>query len=361
MRARRVAAVAALLALGLGLGGCAGAEAPEPEPTETAAQSPEAPAEEPSEEPSEEPIPPPDPVTVRIGSLTGPTTMGLVSLMADADAGTARHDYQVTVMGTADELVPKLVQGELDVALVPANLAAVLHHRTRSDDGPGVQVAAINTLGVLEVVETGETIHSMSDLAGRTVYSMGKGTTPEYVLNHLLRANGLEPGTDVTVEFRSEATEVAALLASEPDAVGVLPQPFVTALQAQNPATRSALSLTEEWAAVTPDSQLVTGVLVVRHEFAQEQPGVFADLLADYAASIAFTNEHPQEAGELIAAVGIVPAAPIATAAIPRCNIVFIDGEELRTTLTGYLEVLAAADPQAVGGSVPGDDFFWAP
>ena len=343
VRARRGRSpvVVALLALGLALGGCAG-------PAVDAADA------------AGETAPPADPVAVRIGSLTGPTTMGLVSLMADAEAGTARHDYQVQVMGTADELVPQLVQGELDVALVPANLAAVLHHRT-SESGAGIQVAAINTLGALEIVETGDTVHTMADLAGRTVYSMGKGTTPEYVLNHLLRANGLEPGVDVTVEFRSEAAEVAALLAAEPGAVGVLPQPFITALQAQNPAARSALSLTEEWAAVSPDSQLVTGVLVVRPAFAQEHPEAFADLLADYADSIAFTNDNPQEAGELIAAAGIVPAAPIAAAAIPRCNIVFIDGDELRTTLTGYLEVLAAADPAAVGGSVPGDDFFWAP
>lgn len=347
MRRGRVAALA--LALALGLGGCAAASGDAgPEPVASGTGS------------SAEDVAPPD-VAVRIGSLTGPTTMGLVALMADAAAGDARHDYRVEVFGTADEVVPKLVQGELDVALVPANLAAVLHHRTATDAGPGVQVAAINTLGVLEVVEAGDTIATMADLAGRTVYSMGKGTTPEYVLGHLLRANGLEPGVDVTVEYRSEAAEVAALLASEPGAVGVLPQPFVTALQAQNPGVRSALSLTEEWAAVSPDSALVTGVMVVRADFAAAHPALLADLLADYEASVAFTDGNPQEAGELIAAAGIVPSAQVAAAAIPRCNLVIITGEEMRTLLGGYLEVLAAADPAAVGGSVPGDDFYYTP
>ena len=333
MRRGRVAALG--LALGLALGGCAAA--------------------------SGDAGPASGPVAVRIGSLTGPTTMGLVSLKAEADGGTARHDYRVEVFGTADEVVPKLVQGDLDVALIPANLAAVLSHRTATDAGPGIQVAAITTLGVLEVVEAGDTITSMADLAGRTVYSMGKGTTPEYVLGHLLRANGLEPGVDVAVEYRSEAAEVAALLADEPGAVGVLPQPFVTALKAQDPGVRSALSLTAQWAAVSPDSALVTAVAVVRADFAVANPEVLADLLADLEASIDFTNTHPQEAGELIAAAGIVPAAGVATAAIPSCNLVFIDGAEMRDLLGGYLAVLAAADPAAVGGSVPGDDFYLAP
>ena len=338
MRRGRAAVLA--LALGLALGGCtAAAQEAAPAPRVAVAAD----------------------VPVRIGSLTGPTTMGLVSLKAEADAGTARHDYRVEVYGTADEVVPKLVQGDLDVAVIPANLAAVLSHRTGTDAGPGIQVAAITTLGVLEVVEAGDTITSMADLAGRTVYSMGKGTTPEYVLGHLLRANRLEPGVDVTVEYRSEAAEVAALLAGEPGAVGVLPQPFVTALRAQNPDVRSALSLTEEWAAVSPDSALVTAVAVVRADFAAANPELVADFLADLEASIAFTNAHPAEAGELIAAAGIVPAAPIAEAAIPSCNLVFVDGQEMRDLLGGYLAVLAAADPAAGGGSVPDDGFYLAP
>lgn len=312
----------------------------------------------PTPPPAAEDIPPADPTTVRIASLRGPTTMGLVGLMADAEAGEATHDYQVSMYGTADEVVPLLVQGEVDAALIPANLAAVLHNRTLTDDGAQIQVAAINTLGVLEIVETGEEISSIADLAGRTIYSTGKGTTPEFVLNHLLTANGLDPATDVTIEYRSEATEVAALLESRPDAVGVLPQPYITVLKTQNPDVRTALSFTDEWAAVNPDSALVTGVVVVRTEFAQENPGVLADFLADYRASTEFTNGEPGAAAELIAEAGIVPAAPVAEAAIPSCNITYVDGEQMQAMLSGYLQVLFDADPAAVGGTMPGDDFY---
>lgn len=301
----------------------------------------------------------PDPVTVRIGSLKGPTTMGLVGLMDQADQGLTVHDYVVDVYGTPDQVVPLMVQGELDIALVPANLAAVLYQRTAGTDAQ-IQVLAINTLGVLNVVEAGDTIDSMEDLRGRTIYSTGKGTTPEHVLNYLLGEHGLTPGVDVTVEFKSEATEVAAVLAAQPGAVGVLPQPYVTVVMGANPDVRVALDLTEQWDAVAADSQLVTGVVVARAAFVAEHPSVVAQFLADYRASTEFVNANPAAAAPFIVAAGIAPNDAVAEAAIPRCNIVFIDGAELRQVLDGYLGVLFAADPDSVGGSVPGDDFYYS-
>ncbi|PKQ27299.1 MAG: sulfonate/nitrate/taurine transporter substrate-binding protein [Actinobacteria bacterium HGW-Actinobacteria-4] len=299
------------------------------------------------------------PQTVRIGSLKGPTTMGLVGLMDQADRGLAVHDYEVEVYGTADQVVPLMVQGNLDIALIPANLAAVLYQRTVGTDAQ-IEVLAINTLGVLTIVETGEAINSMEDLRGRTIYSTGKGTTPEHVLNYLLSENGLTPGVDVTVEFKSEATEVAAVLAADPAAIGVLPQPYVTVLMGANPDVRVALDLTEEWDAVATDSQLVTGVVVVRRAFAAEHPAVVTQFLADYRASTEFVNTLPTNAAPLIVAVGIAPNAAIAETAIPACNIVYIDGAQMRRMLEGYLGVLHAADPESVGGSVPGDDFYYS-
>jgi NitT/TauT family transport system substrate-binding protein len=298
------------------------------------------------------------PVTVNIASLKGPTTMGLVKLMDDAAKGVAAEDYQVSVHGTPDEIVPQIVQGNLDIALVPANLAAVLYNKTKDTDA-AIQVMAINTLGVLYVVESGDTIHSIADLEGRTIYSTGKGASPEYVLNYLLTENGLAPGVDVTVEYKSEATEVTAALAAEPGAVGVLPQPYVSIVEAKDPAVRTALDLTEEWAKVNADSQLVTGVVVIRTAFAIEHPDAVAQFVADYQVSTEFTNDSPADAAPLIVAAGIVPSPEVAAAAIPFCNIVDITGAEMKTTLSGYLSVLFGADPASVGGSLPGDDFYF--
>ncbi len=347
-RTARALAATAAVALAALLPGCSSSTEPDPTPSATAAQE--------SPEPS---VPAEEPTTVRVASLKGPTTMGLVDLMRDAAAGETEQDYEVTMYGTPDEVVPLVGQGAVDVALIPANLAAVLYNRTLTDDGPAVQVAAINTLGVLGILENGDTVDSIDDLAGRTVYASGKGASPEYVLNYLLEANGVDPAGDLTIEWRSEHTEVAAVLASTPGAVGMLPQPFATVVTTQNPAVQPALDLTQEWDAVVDDgSQLVTGVVVVRTAFAQEHPQALAAFLADYEASTTFTNENPEEAATLIAEAGIVPAAPIAQAAIPGSHITFIDGAELRSTFAGYLQVLFDADPAAVGGTMPGDDFY---
>lgn len=337
----RAASLTATVLLGLAtLSGCA-AEPVEPATTGASPVAVEAEPEAPD-------------VTVRVASLKGPTTMGLVGLMRDDEEGTAAQDYELTMYGAPDEIVPLLTKGEVDAALIPANLAAVLHAKTSG----GVRVAAITTLGMLEVLEQGDTIHSVADLAGRTVYSTGKGASPEHVLNHLLTRNGLDPATDVRVEYRSEATEVAALLAADPQAVGILPQPYVTALKAQQPQVRTALRLAQEWTAVSPDSQMVTGVVVVRTAFAQEHPEAVEVFLTELEASTDLTNSDPAQVAPLIVEAGIVPSAAVAEAAVPACNITFIDGAEMTTALGGYLAVLAEADPASVGGSVPGDDFY---
>ena len=292
---------------------------------------------------------------MRIAGLKGPTTMGMVQLMEQARQGQTNYDYQVEMYGTADEIVPKIVSGEIDAAAIPANLASVLYNNT---DG-AVEVAAINTLGVLYVVENGESIQSVEDLRGKTIYSTGKGTTPEFVLNYILTQNGLKPGVDVMIEYKSEATEVAAMLAGSTEAVAVLPQPYVTAVQMQNSDVRVALDLTEEWDKVSDSGSLVTGVLVVRTDFLQENPEVFDDFLSTYQESIEWVNANTEQAGELVAEFGIVEKAPVAEKALPACNITYIDGEEMQTMLSGYLQVLYEQMPQSVGGALPDEAFYY--
>ena len=294
--------------------------------------------------------------TFRIASLKGPTTMGLVELMDSADKGEARHDYQVTMYGTADEIAPQLIKGDIDVALVPCNLASVLYNKTEG----AVQVAAINTLGVLYVVTNGDGISSVADLKGKTIYSTGKGTTPEYVLNYVLSQNGLTVGTDVTVEYLSEATEVAAAMESAGEgAVAMLPQPYVTTLQMQNENVKVALDMTEEWNKVSPYSALVTGVAVVRKEFAEANPAAFEEFLEDYASSVDFVNSNVEAAAELVAGYEIVPKAPVAQKALPECNITFITGSEMKEKVSGYLQVLYDQAPDSVGGTMPDDAFYY--
>ena len=288
-----------------------------------------------------------DNTSVRVGSLKGPTSMGLAQLMDRAKKGETENDYTFTMVGKAD-----------DIVLVPANVASILYTKTQGN----VNVIDINTLGVLYVVASDDSISSMEDLKGKTLYMTGKGTTPEYVMNYLLSENGLTDG-DVTLEFKSEAAEVASVLKEDPSAVGVLPQPFATAACIQNEALKPVLDLTEQWNLLNKEngSQLVTGVTIVRSDFLKEHEDAVKLFIEDHKVSAAYTSEHLDEAAEMVAALGIVEKAPVAKKAMPACNIVCITGDEMKSALSGYLSVLEAADAKSVGGQLPADDFYYLP
>ena len=293
---------------------------------------------------------------VRVGSLKGPTSMGLVSLMDQNQKGESRQSYDFKMVTAADELVAAVSSGDVDIALVPANVASVLYNKTEGK----ISVLDINTLGVLYVVESKDTIQSVSDLKGKTLYLTGKGTTPDYALQYVLSQNGLTTD-DVTLEYKSEAAEVAAVLANDENAIGLLPQPFVTVACNQNEKLHIALDLTEEWdkAQGEDGSQLVTGVTIVRNDFLENNEEVVKTFLEESKTSVEFTNSHQDEAAELIVQQGIVEKAAIAKQAIPYCNITYIDGEAMKTALGGYLSVLHKQDAQSVGGQLPGDDFYY--
>ena len=291
-----------------------------------------------------------DPVTVRVAALKGPTAMGLVKLMSDADG----DGYEFTLAASPDEVAPRLIQGELDIACIPANLAAVLYNRT----GGEIVTLAVNTLGVLYIVENGNAIQSMDDLRGMTIAASGKGSTPEYALYYLLRQNGLEPDIDVTIDWKSEHSECVTALATGNATVALLPQPFVTVAQNQLEDLRVALDLTREWDALGNGSTLITGVAAARSSFVEEHPLAVAQFLDDYADSVAWVNANPADAAALIGAADIVPA-PVAEKALPYCNIVCVSGDELAAILPGYLSVLYDAAPESVGGALPESDFYY--
>ncbi len=288
-----------------------------------------------------------------IASLKGPTTMGMVKLMKDSEAGMTANEYNVTIHGTADEIVTGIVGGTVDTANVPANLSSVLYKKT----GGAVSVAAVNTLGVLYVVETGDSIGSIADLKGKTIYSTGKGTTPEYVLNYVLTQNGIDPAKDVTVEYKSEATEVAAMLADAEDAVAVLPQPFVTVAMTKNDKIRICLDMTEEWNKVAED-KLITGVVVGRNDFIEANKEAFNAFLDEYQASTEYVNANVDEAAAWIGEYDIV-AEGVAKKALPYCNITFLRGGDMRSAVEGYLNVLFGQDPASVGGALPDEGFYY--
>lgn len=294
-------------------------------------------------------------------AMTGPTGIGMVKLMSDSEAGETDVNYTFELVGAADEITGKIVNKEVDIAAVPCNLASVLYNKTQGE----ISVLAVNTKGVLYILEAGggTSIQSVADLAGKTIVSTGKGTTPEYTLNYILSSNGINPETDVTIEYKSEATEVVAALKQGLCDVAMLPQPMVTAAKAQVEGVRVALDITEEWAKIQGETgtELITGCVIVRNEVLENNKKAVDAFLADYKASIAYVNENVADAAKLVAEYGIIANAAIAEKAIPACNITFMGGEEMKANMEGYLGVLAAANPKAVGGALPSEAFYYIP
>ena len=289
--------------------------------------------------------------TVRVGSLKGPTTMGLVNLMKDSENGKSEGKYEFTMKTQPDEIMAGVVSGDIDIALVPANMASVLYNKTEG----AVTLVDINTLGVLYCVTGDDTVKSVKDFAGKTVVTTGQGASPEYVLRYLLEKNGV---TDCNIEFKSEATEIAALLQEDASKIAILPQPFATVAAAKNEAVSVAFDLTDEWDLVSDGSKLLTGVTVVRNDFLKDHSSEVETFIKEHEASTEKTSSDVEGTAALIEEYQIIEKKEIAAKALPSCNIVCISKDEAKTALSGYLQVLFDQDPKAVGGKLPGDDFY---
>lgn len=294
-------------------------------------------------------------VTAKVAALKGPTSMGMVKMMADQKDAKEKN-YEFTIGSSPDEIAPKFLKGEFDIVALPSNLASILYNKSQGK----VQVLAINTLGILYLMENGDSVKSIEDLKGKTVYSSGKGAVPEYAFNYILKANGLNPDTDLRVEYKSEHTEALAALLNDKSGLAVLPQPFATVASLKNKDLRTALDLSKEWdkASKNAKSTMITGVVVVNKDFAAKYPEKIKKFMADYKASIDYTNTNVDDAAKLIEENNIVPAA-VAKKAIPQCNITYIDGSDMKDKLSGYLQVLFEANPKSVGGKMPADDFYY--
>ena len=295
---------------------------------------------------------------MRVVALKGPTAMGMVKMMEDAKNGEL-PGVTFDMASDIQLVTPMVVKGEVDVAAVPANVASVLYN----NDGVDVQVLAVNTLGVLYIVESGDSVGSVEDLRGKTIYASGKGATPEYALNYILRGNGIDPEKDVTIEWKSEHAECLAVLTSQENAIAMLPQPFVTTAQMKAEGLNVVLDLTEEWdrlqEGVENPSALITGAVIVRKDYAEAHRDELNAFMDAYADSVAFVNENVEDAARLVGEFDIVPEA-VAKKAIPACKILFVEGEELKTRLSGYLSELYTQNPKSVGGAVTADDFYYS-
>lgn len=293
--------------------------------------------------------------TVRVAALNGPTGMGMVKLIEDGSEGKTKLNYDFTLTGSPEDLNGKIINGEVDIAAVPTNLAMVLHNRT---DGQ-VKLAAVNTLGVLYLLENGDSISTIEDLKGKTVNVSGKGSMPDFLFRYLLDKNNLKAGEDVTVDFTLEHADLSAAVAQEDVEIALLPQPHVTTAMMKNENVKIALDITKEWEKATDGKELIMGVIIVQKEFAEKNKELLDKFLDEYKESVNFVNSNTDEAAKLIEKYGILPNAQVAKNAIPYSNIVYRDAIEAKESLQEIYKILYSFEPNSVGGKIADDGFYY--
>ncbi len=358
MRHRKILALLLALAMVFALTACRDTGTTESVPGSEPVVESTLPSEAPTQE-SEPATPPVD--AVRLAVLSGPTGIGAAKLLADSDAGTTDNTYQYTIAADNSELVAGLAgpNPEYDIATVASNVALNLYNKT---DG-GVKIIALGTLGVLHILESGgnTSIQSVEDLAGKTIYAVGQGANPEYILRYVLTENGLDPEKDVQLVF-ADASEITAKLMSGEAECAMLPVPAATAAIAKSEGkVRAAIDVTEAWDSLNNGSQLIMTAVVARTQFIEEHAGAVDAFLKEYAASIDYVNNNVEQAAELIAGFGIAPSAGIAKQAIPQCHLVYIAGQDMGPAISDYFMVLYSIDPASVGGALPDDAIYYVP
>ena len=296
--------------------------------------------------------------TVKIATLNGPTTIGVLGILKGDVTKDSTNTYVYDqIYASADAFAPSLLKNEINAAIIPANAAATLH----KNSGGKIQVVAVNNLGVLYILEKGDSIKSVSDLKNKTIVATGAGTTPQYSLEYILKENGLTVGKDVTVEYKSEAAEVLAALKQGKADIAMLPQPAATKATKAVEGVRIALDLNAEWAKTGDGAALVTGVLVVNTQFAKDNPKAVETLLKDYKASCELVSSDLDKIADYVVEFGIggIDNAAIAKIAVPLCNIKYMAGGEMKSAVSGYLKVLFDSNPASIGGEIPADSFYY--
>lgn len=289
---------------------------------------------------------------LEVAALNGPTGIGMVQMLEEME-GAENPKYNIVLYQSPDEIVGKVVSGELDIACVPSNLGAVLYNKTEG----GIKLLGMNTLGVLYIVENGQTVQNIEDLKGKTILSSGKDSTPEFVLNYILNEAGLVPGEDVTVEFMGNHSDIASKLMAEEGTIALLPEPFVTTVLAKDENIRMAIDVNEAWNNLN-QMDLPMGIIVANANVVKDNAKGIEAFLEDYEASVKFVDENLEDAATLVEKFGIVPNAALAKVAIPKCNIVYRDNSDSEDSLNKFYEILEQANPKAVGGKLPDEAFY---
>lgn len=300
-----------------------------------------------------------DACDVNVGLIMGPPSMGMGWFINEAKEGNTYNNLNFEVGGVDyTALASKFNTGDYDIIHCPSNVGAILYNN--EDLKEDAVVIDIGNLGLLYVMTTDPSVKSMQDLQGRNVYSIGEGGPPEYTMGYLLEQEGLD---NVNMSFKSTPFEVLNLLQDEENSIALLPQPFVEVAKLLVPGIYTPIDITEEWNSLNLESgaESVTTITIVRKSFLEEHEEAVVEYLNMCKKSVDYCLENPKEAADWTDEFETFLNGEVAEAAVPYVNMCAITGQEMKDKLSGFLQIMYDYNPDAVGGAMPGDDFYYIP
>jgi NitT/TauT family transport system substrate-binding protein len=307
-----------------------------------------------NEQPSEPQDKPVEKVNVTIAGLKGPTSIGMIKLIDEKSLNSDSYNVEYIAENAPDALTAKIINGDIQISSIPVNLASVLYNKTEGK----IQLMAVNTIGNLYIVGT-DSIESVADLDGKTLGMSGKGSTPDFAMNYILKQSNLDG--KVELDYAADHATLAQSVIAEDFGVALLPQPFATQVMLKNSNVKMLIDLNEAWKEATSDaSKLYTGCIIVNKEFAENNKEFVAEFLKEFEASVKWVNENPKDASLLVEKNEIMQGAALVEKAIPYCGITFSNALEEKDGLDVFFKILYDSNPASVGGKLPDDAFYFA-
>lgn len=294
-----------------------------------------------------------EPLQLTVAGLKGPSSIGMLRMIESEPVFGEDVETEYQIVDEPQLMIARIMSGEADIAAVPINLAAVLYNK-----GAPYRLGAVTGDGLLHIVSSREDIGSVEDLKGKRIYCIAQGSTPEFVLRYVLEKSGIDPDTEVELDFSFDHVAIAPQLIAGKVDLAVLPEPFVSIVASKNPAVQPVIDLQQVWAELsgTGDTYPITATLV-RNSLYREHPEALKAFFAAYRESIDWANANPAEAGGLAGKYMEMPA-PIIAKAMPRLNLRYQSPREARSRVEELYQVFHGFAPASVGGTIPGDEFY---
>ena len=294
--------------------------------------------------------------SINIGLLNGPSCIPCAQLNENLHKiGETEVEYEM--FATPQELLPKMIKKEIDIGFMPVNVAAKVYDSTNHK----IICCGITGEGNLALITKNKNIKSLKDLKGKTVFVAGLGATPEYITKYILEKEGivLNDEKGIFLDFSLPTNQIVPeLLAGKID-YAIVPEPFITIASEKSKNKINIIDLQKDYFLKYFQQNYPLTVMVVRSDFAEENPDLLKIFLEQYKSALSWTLDNPSDAGQLCEKYNFGLKKNVVEKSIPKSNYVFIPAVKGKLIIESLLQLFIEEDNSFLNGKLPEDDFYY--